>query len=195
MSTLPQAGLAHHESAVRHIDGRAQYVDDLPEVAGTLHAAPILSPLAHGRVRGVDPTAALAAPGVYALVGSADIPGDHLLANFAHDEAIFADQTVQHVGNVMGLVVADSHHRARYAAQLVRPDLETLPAVLSVREAVAQQHWVLPPVHVRRGDAAQALAAAPHVLRGTLDVGGQEHFYLEGQIACIATGRRAVADP
>ena len=175
--------LAHHESAVRHIDGHAQYIDDLPEVAGTLHAAPILSPLAHGRVRGLDTAAALAAPGVYALVGSADIPGDHLLANFAHDEAIFADKTVQHVGNVMGLVVADGHHRARYAAQLVRPDLEPLPAVLSVREAVAQQHWVLPPVHVRRGDAAQALATAPHVLRGTLDVGGQEHFYLEGQIA------------
>ena len=175
--------LAHHESAVRHIDGRAQYVDDLPEVAGTLHAAPILSPLAHGRVRGMDTAAAWAAPGVHALVGSADIPGDPVLANFAHDEAIFADHTVQHVGNVMGLVVADSHHRARYAAQLVRPDLEPLPAVLSVRDAVAQQHWVLPPVHVRRGDAAQALAAAPHVVRGTLDVGGQEHFYLEGQIA------------
>ncbi len=175
--------LAHHESAVRHIDGRAQYVDDLPEVAGTLHAAPILSPLAHGRVRGMDTAAAWAAPGVHALVGSADIPGDPVLANFAHDEAIFADHTVQHVGNVMGLVVADSHHRARYAAQLVRPDIEPLPAVLSVRDAVAQQHWVLPPVHVRRGDAAQALAAAPHVVRGTLDVGGQEHFYLEGQIA------------
>ena len=183
MSAASTNTLAHHESAVRHIDGHAQYIDDLPEVAGTLHAAPILSPLAHGRVRGMDTAAAWAAPGVHALVGSADIPGDHLLANFAHDEAIFADKTVQHVGNVMGLVLADSHHRARYAAQLVRPDLEPLPAVLNVRDAVAQQHWVLPPVHVRRGDAAQALAAAPHVLRGTLDVGGQEHFYLEGQIA------------
>ena len=183
MSAASVSAPAHHESAARHIDGRAQYIDDLPEVAGTLHAAPILSPLAHGRVRGMDSAAALAAPGVHAIVGSADIPGDHLLANFAHDEAIFADQTVQHVGNVMGLIVADSHHRARYAAQLVRPDLEPLPAVLNVRDAVAQQHWVLPPVHVRRGDAAQALATAPHVLRGTLDVGGQEHFYLEGQIA------------
>ena len=183
MSAAPATAPAHHESAVRHIDGRAQYIDDLPEVAGTLNAAPILSPLAHGRVRGMDTAAAWAAPGVHALVGSADIPGDHVLANFAHDEAIFADKTVQHVGNVMGLVVADSHHRARYAAQLVRPDIEPLPAVLNVRDAVAQQHWVLPPVHVRRGDAAQALAAAPHSLRGTLDVGGQEHFYLEGQIA------------
>ncbi len=183
MSAAPASTLAHHESAVRHIDGRAQYIDDLPEVAGTLHAAPILSPLAHGQVRGMDIAAALAAPGVHAVVGSADIPGDHLLANFAHDEAIFADQTVQHVGNVMGLIVADSHHGARYAAQRVRPDIAPLPAVLNVRDAVAQQHWVLPPVHVRRGDAAQALATAPHVLRGSLDVGGQEHFYLEGQIA------------
>ena len=84
MNAVATNTLAHHESAVRHIDGRAQYIDDLPEVAGTLHAAPILSPLAHGRVRGMDTAAALAAPGVHALLGSADIAGVPVIENFAH---------------------------------------------------------------------------------------------------------------
>ncbi|WP_310609624.1 xanthine dehydrogenase molybdopterin binding subunit [Limnohabitans sp.] len=175
--------LNHHESATAQINGSARYIDDLPEVQGTLHAAPILSPVAHGRVLGLNTTQALASSGVCAIIGSRDIVGDKKLASFNHDEAIFADTQVQHVGHVMGLVIADSHKRARMAARMVQPDIQALPAVLEVRQAYAQQHWVLPPVCVQRGDAEQAIATAPHVIRGSLDVGGQEHFYLEGQIA------------
>ena len=83
-------------------------IDDLPELRGTLHAAPILSPVAHGRLRGVDLSAVQSAPGVRAVVLAQDIPGDPLLATFAHDEPILAQDTVQHVGQVIGLVVADS---------------------------------------------------------------------------------------
>jgi xanthine dehydrogenase large subunit len=172
-----------HESARAQVAGAATYIDDIPELRGTLHAAPILSPVAHGRLRGVDAAAALAMPGVRGLVLADDIPGDPLLATFAHDEPIFARDTVQHVGQVIGLVLADTTMQARRAARQVRPDIETLEPVLDARQAHAQQRYVLPTVTVRRGDAAAALAAAPHRLQGRLDVGGQEHFYLEGQIA------------
>ena len=174
---------AHHESATAQINGSARYIDDLPEVQGTLHAAPILSPIAHGQVLRLHTEQALACEGVHAIIGSKDIVGDPKFASFSHDESIFADTHVQHVGHVMGLVVADSHKHARVAARAVKADIQALPAVLDVRQAYAQQHWVLPPVCVQRGDAAQAMASAPHVIQGSLDVGGQEHFYLEGQIA------------
>ena len=173
----------HHESAAAQINGSARYIDDLPEVQGTLHAAPILSPIAHGKVLGLHTEQALACEGVHAIIGSKDIVGDPKFASFSHDESIFADTHVQHVGHVMGLVVADSHKHARVAARSVKADIQALPAVLDVRQAYAQQHWVLPPVCVQRGDAARAMTSAPHVLQGSLDVGGQEHFYLEGQIA------------
>ncbi|NIC40069.1 xanthine dehydrogenase molybdopterin binding subunit, partial [Aquabacterium sp. A08] len=177
-------GQSHpHESARAQILGAATYVDDMPELRGTLHAAPILSPLAHGRLRGVDARAALALPGVRHLVLADDVPGDRTLAAFAHDEPVFAHDTVQHVGQVVGLVLADDATTARRAARLVTLDIDPLPAVLTPREAHAQQRYVLPPVHVRRGDAASALAQAPHTLSGAFEVGGQEHFYLEGQIA------------
>ena len=172
-----------HESAAAQVAGAATYVDDITELRGTLYAAPILSSVAHGTLRGVSGTTALALAGVRGLVLAADIPGDAMLAAFAGDEPVFAQGTVQHVGQVVGLVVADSVMQARRAARLVQVQIDALPAVLSVRAALQQKHFVLPPVFVRRGDADAALASAPHQLSGTLEVGGQEHFYLEGQVA------------
>ncbi|MDE2417856.1 MAG: xanthine dehydrogenase molybdopterin binding subunit [Burkholderiales bacterium] len=174
-----------HESAVAQVSGAVHYIDDLPEVRGTLHAAPILSNVAHGRLLGVDASAALAMPGVVDVVLAADIPGDTMLAAFAGDEPVFAMDTVQFVGQVVGVVVAKTVMQARKAARKVQLAIEALPAVLTVQEALKAQSYVLPPVHVRRGDAQAALQAAQHTLHGTLEVGGQEHFYLEGQIAYV----------
>ena len=172
-----------HESARAQVAGAATYIDDIPEVRGTLHAAPVCSPLAHGTLRGIDATAALALPGVRAVIDARHIPGDKTLAAFAHDEPIFAIDTVQFVGQVVALVVADDVMTARRAARLVQLDIEPLPAVLTVQEAHARESYVLPPVRVNRGDAAAALQRAPHQIEGRFEVGGQEHFYLEGQIA------------
>ncbi|NMM12043.1 MAG: xanthine dehydrogenase molybdopterin binding subunit [Rhodoferax sp.] len=174
-----------HESAVAQVAGAATYVDDIPEVRGTLYAAPILSTVAHGKLRGVDAGVALTLPGVRGVILARDIPGDPMLAAFAGDEPIFATDTVQHIGQVIGVVVADSVMQARHAARQVKLDIETLPAVLTIQDALAAQSYVLPPVFVKRGDAALALSRAAHTLSGTLEVGGQEHFYLEGQVAYV----------
>jgi len=175
----------HHESARAQVAGGATYIDDIPEVRGTLHAAPICSPVAHGRLRGMDATAALALPGVRGIVDARDIPGDPVLAAFSHDEPVFANDVVQFTGQVVALLLADDTMTARRAARLVKLDIEPLPAVISVHEAHALESYVLPPVHVKRGDAAAALKRAPHTIEGNFEVGGQEHFYLEGQIAYV----------
>ncbi len=173
-----------HESARAQVAGAAHYIDDLPEVKGMLYAAPILSTVAHGRLHGVHADAALALPGVRGVVLAADVPGDKVLAAFAHDEPVFAIDTVQHIGQVIGLVVADSVMQARRAVRAVKPDITPLPAILTVDEALEAKSYVLPPVFVRRGDAQTGLAQSPHRLQGAFEAGGQEHFYLEGQIAC-----------
>ena len=190
---LPIAGQAQaaagvsrpHESAAAQVAGGAIYIDDIPEVRGTLQAAPILSNVAHGRLLGVDTSAALAMPGVRDVILSRDIPGDPMLAAFAGDEPVFAMDTVQHVGQVIGVVIADTVMQARRAARKVKLNIEALPAILSVKDALAAQSYVLPPVYVKRGDATAALARAQHTISGTLEVGGQEHFYLEGQVAYV----------
>jgi xanthine dehydrogenase large subunit len=174
-----------HESARAQVAGAATYVDDIPELRGTLHAAPILSTVAHGKLLGVDTTEALAMPGVRDVILAADIPGDPVLGNFSHDEPVFARDTVQHIGQVIGVVVADTVMQARRAARKVVCTIQPLPALLKVRDALKAESYVLPPVFVKRGDAATALKKAAHTLHGTLEVGGQEHFYLEGQVAYV----------
>jgi xanthine dehydrogenase large subunit len=174
-----------HESARAQAAGAATYVDDIPELKGTLYAAPIMSTVAHGKLLDIDCQAALAMPGVVDVVLAADIPGDAILAAFAHDEPVFAFDIVEHVGQVIGLVVAESVMQARRAARQVQCRIQALPAVLDVHAALAAKSFVLPPVVVRRGDADAALSNARHTLHGTLEVGGQEHFYLEGQVAYV----------
>jgi xanthine dehydrogenase large subunit len=183
-TSSPAAGASTaHESARAQIAGAATYIDDLPELRGTLHAAPILSPHAHGRLRAVDSQVAQAMPGVVGVVLSKDIPGDPMLAAFAGDEPVFAIDTVQHVGQVIGLVVARTVMQARRAARKVALDIEPLPAILTIADALHAKSYVLPPVFVNRGHAQEALKTAQHTLTGAFEVGGQEHFYLEGQIA------------
>ena len=180
----PPAGVSRaHESARAHVAGEATYIDDIPEVKGTLHAAPILSTVAHGKLLGLDTKAALAMPGVRGIVLPQDIPGDKVLATSVHDEPVFAIDSVQHIGQVVGLVVADTVMQARRAARKVQLKIAPLPPVLTPRAAHAAKSYVLPPVTVRRGEPEAALKQSQHTLTGQLAVGGQEHFYLEGQVA------------
>jgi xanthine dehydrogenase large subunit len=181
--TMSAGTSAFHESAQAQVSGEASYIDDIPVLVGTLYAAPVMSTMAHGRLLGMDVSVASTLPGVVAILRSEDIQGDKFIASFAHDEPILALDMVEHVGQVVALVVAESMNIARRAARLVKLDIEPLPAVLSIAQAVAEKSWVLPPVEVKRGDALAAINWAKHQLTGELSVGGQEHFYLEGQVA------------
>ena len=181
---LTQAGKpVAHESAIAQVSGEARYIDDIEEAKGTLFAAPILSPVAHGDLLDLDTSAALASEGVVAILTAKDIPGEKFLPTPVPDEPIFALNEVMHVGQVIGLVVADTVIHARHAARKVKPRIAEKPAVLDVWQAVEQQHFVLPPVRVQRGSAASAIQAAPLKMESSFSVGGQEHFYLEGQVA------------
>ena len=172
-----------HESAALHATGQALYTDDLPEPQGTLHVALGVSPLAHGRLAGLDLADVLAAPDVVAVVTAADIPGVNDVGPIQHDDPIFARDVVLFAGQPVFAVAATDVRAARRAARLARLDLAPLPAILTIEDALAAESYVLPPVHVTRGDAAAALARAPHRLAGTVRSGGQDHFYLEGQVA------------
>jgi xanthine dehydrogenase large subunit len=172
-----------HESAALHVLGEATYTDDVPELQGTLHAALGLSSQAHARVKAMDLTAVRAAPGVVAVYTAGDIPGVNDCGPIIHDDPILADALVQYVGQPLFIVVADSHDNARRAARRAVVDYEVLPPIFTPQEAKAAQSYVLPPMQLRRGRFEEAMASAPHAARGQLFVGGQEQFYLEGQIA------------
>jgi xanthine dehydrogenase large subunit len=176
-----------HESAALHVSGEATYTDDIPELHGTLHAALGLARHAHARIVSLDLSAVRSAPGVIAVFTAADIPGENNCGPVVHDDPILADGEVLYLGQPVFVVIATSHDLARRAATLAKSDdvvrYEPLDAILSVTDAKAKKQFVLPPLHLTRGTPAEKIAAAPHRLSGTFEVGGQEQFYLEGQIA------------
>ncbi|SNS84923.1 xanthine dehydrogenase, molybdenum binding subunit apoprotein [Noviherbaspirillum humi] len=179
-----EVGKPHfHESAVLHVTGEATYADDVPELHGTLHAAFGLSQKAHARIAGIDFSAVKATPGVVAVITAGDIPGVNDCGPIIHDDPILADGLVQYVGQPIFVVVADTHANARRAARKAVISYQELPATLSPRAARAAESWVVPPMQLRRGEFERAYAAAPRRIEGQLHVGGQEQFYLEGQVS------------
>ncbi len=175
-----------HESAVLHVAGEATYVDDIAELAGTCFIALGLSSQAHARLASVNLDAVRSAPGVVAVITAADIPGHNDCGPILKDDPILADKLLQYVGQPVFAAVATSLGAARKAAALAEIEYEVLPAVLDVATGKRQQSWVLPPVQLRRGDADRALQSSTHQMRGDISVGGQEQFYLEGQISYVA---------
>jgi xanthine dehydrogenase large subunit len=172
-----------HDSAELHVSGGALYTDDLPEQRGTLHAAIGLSERAHARIRSLDLSAVRAAPGVVAVIAAEDVPGLNDFGAKVHDDPIFAPGLVQHIGQSLFAVAAKTVRQARRAVRLARVEYDELPAVLDPDAAVAAQSFIAPSETMKRGDSRAALHEAPHHLSGRVKVGGQEQFYLEGQIA------------
>jgi xanthine dehydrogenase large subunit len=177
-----------HDSAHLHVSGAARYADDLPEPADMLHLAFGQSTEAHARIVGMDLAEVLAADGVVAVYTAADIPGENNVGPVAHDDRLLADGEVIFVGQPVFLVAATSQLAARKAARLGQVRYETRDPVLTLEEARAAASLIEPTQHMRRGDASAALASAPHRLAGGFSMGGQDHFYLEGQVAVATPG-------
>jgi xanthine dehydrogenase large subunit len=178
-----------HESAALHVAGEATYIDDIPELAGTLHCALGLSPAANGRLNALKLDAIRAMPGVVAVLTAEDIPGSNDCGSIVHDDPILCSGEIRYLGQPVFAVVAETRDAARRAAARAREVLEidSQPPVLTPQDAHARGQYVVPPMHLvrstREGGARAAIDAAPHRLRAELDVGGQEQFYLEGQIS------------
>jgi len=177
-----------HDSALKHASGQALYIDDMAEPPGTLHGALVLSPVASGRLVKLDLSAAAAAPGVVATLVAADIPGRNSTAGPGKEEPLFAVDRVEFAGQPLAMVVADTLDAARAAAERAVIEIEESEAILDIETALARQAYVQAPSTLRRGDPEAALKAAPHRLSAEFSVGGQEHFYLEGQIAFALPG-------
>ncbi|KAF0116803.1 MAG: xanthine dehydrogenase large subunit [Rhodobacteraceae bacterium] len=173
-----------HDAAPLHVTGQARYIDDLSFPANALHLAFGLSSVAHGEITGVDLSAVRSAPGVVAVLSAEDLPDMPDCSPSAHDEPLLAVGMVHYVGQPVFLVVADSHLAARKAARLGKVSYRELPALLTVDEALAaNSRFEQGPVIWAKGDASRAIETAARVVEGSFEVGGQEHFYLEGQVA------------
>ena len=173
-----------HESARLHVTGEAVYTDDIPELRGTLYAALILSPVAHGELigEGIDRVAILAEHGVVAVYTASDIPGENNCGPIIHDDPFLAAGKVDFLGQAVAVVVARDMLYAREAAKKAVVKVKELPAILTIDEAMAAKSFVMPAKGITRGTPAEAIKNAPHTIKAQTTCGQQEQFYLEGQI-------------
>jgi xanthine dehydrogenase large subunit len=179
---------ARHDSALKHVAGRAAFIDDIREPEGVLHMAVGGAPIAAGQLLSLDVTAVRAVPGVVAVLTAKDIPGKNDVSPIAGDDPIFVSDRIEFHGQVVFAVIATNRDAARRAARLAKMETAAGTANVSVDDALRAGTHVLPDATFRRGESAAALERSAKRLKGRLRIGGQEHFYLEGQVALAIPG-------
>ncbi|HEX2147519.1 MAG TPA: molybdopterin cofactor-binding domain-containing protein, partial [Pseudorhizobium sp.] len=179
-----------HDSAHKHVTGTAEYIDDVREPADTLHAALGMADRAHAEILSIDLQAVKAAPGVVWVMTADDIPGFNDVASTGrHDEPLLATNEVQFHGQPIFAVIAETRDQARRAARLAKIEYRNLPHWTDIEGALANgEPLVVQPMTLLRGEPEAEIDKAPRRLQGRMEIGGQEHFYLEGQIAMAIPG-------
>ncbi len=185
-------GAAHdkiqHDSAVKHVTGEAVYIDDMPVLPGTLELVLVTSPHAHAKIVAIDVSAAAAEAGVAAVLTAADIPGHNDIAPIFDGEPALAESVAEYAGHPVCVVAAESYDQAFQAAKLVTVAYEVLEPVLDLSDATAKEQFTYTPPSIVTGDPDAALANAHHRLKGEIACGGQDHFYLEANVALALPG-------
>ena len=173
----------HHDSAIKQVCGNANYVDDYAEPVGCLHGYPVLAPITAGFIKSINTSKAESLEGVVRIFSVKDIPGKLDIGPVFPGDKLLTDYEIEYHNQPVLFVVADSYETARKAARLVTIECEETTPILDIHEAIEKQNWVRPPHSLQRGDASTAIEKAKYKMSGELSVGGQEHFYLEGQVA------------
>ena len=180
----------NHDSAIKHVTGRAEYTDDIPEPVGTLHAYLGVSDVAHATLTHMDLSAVRTAPGVVDVLTAQDIPGvNDISPTGRNDEPVFPTEKIEFHGQPLFAVIAKTRDAARRAAELADIGYDALPHAL---DPVAAQEAGFPlvtdPLKLERGDIAAGQSNAAHRIKSRMVVGGQDHMYLEGHIAFAIPG-------
>ena len=177
-----------HDSGHKHVAGEAVFVDDIPTPEGALAVHVAMSEKAHAKIVDMDLARVRAAPGVVCVVAAADIPGKNDISPAMGDDPLFAEELVEYAGQSLFAVAAETIEMARDAAALAVITYQELAAVISIDEAMDKEFLLEAPYVMARGDAQAAIDGAVHSLSGRVYMGGQEHFYLEGQVALAVPG-------
>ncbi|MDI7860790.1 xanthine dehydrogenase molybdopterin binding subunit [Rhizobiaceae bacterium n13] len=179
-----------HDSAHKHVTGAAEYIDDIPEPAGTLHGALGLSDRAHAEIVSIDLGEVETYPGVVWVITGKDVPGvNDISSTGRHDEPLLAETLVEFHGQPIFAVIATTRDAARRAARKAKIVYNDLPHWSDIDGALENGGPVVTEgMTLKRGEPEEEVGNAPRRLKGQMRIGGQEHFYLESHIALAIPG-------
>jgi xanthine dehydrogenase large subunit len=177
-----------HDSAHLHVSGRSIFIDDMPPTHGEVCVGIVPSPKAHARITNLDVAAARQVPGVLTVITAKEIPGHNKFGPVIQDEFLLADTEAVFIGHPLAIIVAESKEALQAGKKAVKFELEELLPIFTIDAAIAANSFLSNQRLIQRGDVTAALATAPHTIEGSFDIGGQEHFYLESQVALAIPG-------
>ena len=180
-----------HDSGAKHVQGSAEYIDDIPEPIGTLHIAVGVTPVARGTLRRLDLTEVRSAPGVVAVLTAADIPGKNDVSPGSADEPVLVQDVILYHHQPVFAVAATSRDAARRAVLRAKMEIDAEAPNVSVEQGRTAGEIVMPDYAFVNGDAANAIAAAPLRASGQFHVGGQEHFIWKARSRSLSRARTA----
>lgn len=172
-----------HESAPRHVTGKARYVDDMPEPADILYAAVATSPVTKGDIESFDVSEIVSSEGVVDVITAADVPGHVDIGPVFEGDPVLAEKDIRFHHQPWCAVLATSTNLARKAALKGSIQISEKPCYLSTEQAHEHQNFVRPDHAMKQGNFESAWSNAPVQVSGEVEIGGQEHMYLEGQVA------------
>jgi len=177
-----------HDSARGHVTGESIYIDDMPFQKNELVCDFVGSPVAHGKIRGIDLSKAAKIPGVAAIFTHKDIPGVNRFGPIFQDEPLLCEDHTMFIGEPIVLIAAENYKALKAAKKAIKLDIEELKPILTIDDAIAAGSYIDKPYYIKRGDFEAGLKQSTHVLEGTVYIGGQDHFYLESHAALAYPG-------
>ena len=183
-----------HDSARTHVAGKSIFIDDIPAARNELFVDFVGSPVAHGKIVGIDIDAVKQLPGVVAVLTYKDIPGHNHFGPIIKDEHLLVEDVAEFMGDPVVLIGAESREALKAAKKLVRLKVEPLPPIFTIDDAIAANSFIGVQRFIERGDAANGLKSSEHLLEGAIEIGGQEHFYLESQAAVAHPGEEGAIE-
>jgi len=178
-----------HDSSLRHSTGQAVYIDDMPEQENLLHAAPILSKIACGKIININSDKLNNLPFFTKVITAKDIPGENEIGPIKNGEPVLADDYISYLGQPIGIVLAETHQEAIYATSLVEIETEiTTKPILNLDDAFKQKSFLENPMILEKGNVESDMAKSNYKLSGDFEIGGQDHFYLETHVAMTLPG-------
>ncbi len=179
-----------HDSAATHVTGESRFLDDFAPLAGELLAGIVPSPVAHGHLRKLDVSVARNLPGVAAILTHRDMTGHKVFGPAVKDECLLVDDEAVFLGQPLAIIAAETSDDLDMARKAVIVEMDELPPLFTIDQAISAGSFQGEERRIERGDVAAGLSAAAHRLQGVLEMGGQEHFYLESQVAIAIPGER-----
>ena len=173
-----------HESGIKHVSGKALYIDDISEPPGTLYGAIGWSKKAHAIIKKMNLNEVIKSEGVVAIVTSQDIEGRNDVGPVYDGDPIFPKK-VEYYGQPLFAVAAKTTELARKAVLKAKISYKNLKPITTIKEALKKKSYVLKERTIKKGEALKAIENSANRMKGNFTTGSQEHFALEGQTAFV----------